>query len=55
MSTTKSLITGKPGSGLSSILFLLTTDDIGVMHARPFLPFIFIPSEPHTPSLHDRL
>ena len=53
MSTTKSLMTGNPGSGLSSILFFLITDEIGVIHANPFLPLMFIPSEPQTPSLHD--
>ena len=55
MSTTRSLITGSPGRGLNSSLFLLITVDMGVIHANPFLPFIFMPSEPHTPSLHDRL
>ncbi|MNV88359.1 hypothetical protein D3C71_1825550 [compost metagenome] len=31
-----------------------TTADSGVMQARPFLPFMFMPSEPQTPSRQER-
>ena len=48
-------ITGKPGSGRITSLSFLTTSDSGVIQAKPFLPFMFRPSEPQTPSRHERL
>ena len=52
MSTMRSRITGRPGSGRSSTgsfnVFRL------VMQASPFRPLMFIASEPQTPSRHDR-
>src|SRR6218665_1498492 len=52
MSTIRSRITGSPGSGLSVIapvrVFML------VRQARPFLPLMFIASEPQTPSRQER-
>src|SRR6188768_1102817 len=52
MSTIRSRMTGRPGSGFRtigsfSVLML-------VRQARPFLPLMFIASEPHTPSRHER-
>src|SRR5262245_41015852 len=48
----RSQITGKPDNGFN-------TNRLGksrnlVIQARPFLPFIFIPSEPQTPSPQER-
>src|SRR5258708_30589944 len=52
MSTIRSRITGSPGSGR------ITTGSLRSasfeMHARPFLPLMFIASDPHTPSRHER-
>ena len=48
MSTIRSRITGSPGSGRSSTGSF--TSFRFVMHASPFLPLMFIASEPHTPS-----
>ena len=48
MSTIRSRITGSPGSGIST-----TGSESSlrlVMQARPFLPLMFIASEPQTPS-----
>src|SRR3970040_1111529 len=51
MSTTRSRITGSPGSGRISIgCFKL---DSGGEQGKPLRPLMFIPSEPHTPSRHD--
>ncbi|MOA27751.1 hypothetical protein D3C78_1486450 [compost metagenome] len=47
-------MTGRPGSGRRTSLLPLTTPDSGVMQARPFLPFMFMPSEPQTPSRQER-
>ena len=46
-------MTGKPGKGRKTT-FLPFNADNGVIHARPFLPFMFKPSEPHTPSRQER-
>ena len=48
-------MTGRPGSGLTSSLFAVTTFETGVMHAKPFCQFIFTPSEPQTPCAQDLL
>src|SRR2546423_2294618 len=52
LSTIRSRITGSPGSGRS------TTGSLSsfrlVMQASPFLPLMFIASEPHTPSRQER-
>ena len=51
MSTTRSRMTGKLGSGRSRTgSFKPRT---GVMHARPLRPLMFMASEPHTPSRQD--
>ena len=44
------------GAGLMQMAFLpfLIASDTGVMQARPLAPFIFIPSEPQTPSRQER-
>ena len=47
-------MTGRPGIGRKVILPLLRTSDNGVTQASPFLPLMFMPSEPQTPSLQDR-
>ena len=52
MSTIRSRITGNPGSGRSSTGSLSSVSR--VMQARPFLPLMFIASEPHTPSRQER-
>ncbi len=48
----RSRITGRPGSGLSTI----TSGSVRMLvrHARPFFPLMFIASDPHTPSRHER-
>jgi hypothetical protein len=48
MSTIRSRTTGRPGSGLSTIV----PGSVRrlVRQARPFLPLMFIASEPQTPS-----
>ena len=53
MSTIRSRMTGSPGSGFRTIGSLSVL--MLVRHARPFLPLMFIASEPHTPSRHERL
>ncbi len=45
-------MTGRPGSGFRMIV--CGSDSMLVRHARPFLPLMFIASEPHTPSRHER-
>ena len=55
MSTIRSFITGNPGNGLISSLFITDTEDTDVIQANPFCPFILTPSEPHTPCPHDLL
>src|SRR5215475_6734360 len=52
MSTNRSRMTGNPGSGFSSIGSLSSASL--VMQASPFLPLMFIASEPQTPSRQDR-
>ena len=56
MSITRSRTTGNPGRGRTTIvpLPLFCNVDKGVIHAKPFLPFMLTPSEPHTPSRHER-
>ena len=43
---------GSPGSGLMTTGSLRSTSL--VVQASPFLPLMFIASEPHTPSRHER-
>src|SRR5690606_14880735 len=51
MSTIKSRMTGMPVSGRRiSTSPPLSASDTRVMQARPFLPLMFMPSDPHTPS-----
>ena len=52
MSTIRSRTTGSPGKGRS--VTFSGRSAILVMHARPFLPLMFIASEPHTPSRQER-
>ena len=44
----------QPGSGRSVSLPRGATSATGVVQARPFLPFMLMPSEPQTPSRHER-
>ena len=53
-STTRSRITGMPGSGRIVRRAPSSTSATGVMQARRFLPLMFMPSEPHTPSRQER-
>ena len=48
-------MTGSPGRGLIESLFDLTVSDKGVIQPSPFLPFMFKPSDPQTPSRQDLL
>src|SRR5207248_5164812 len=48
MSTIRSRMTGRPGNGRSSTGSF--SDLILVVQASPFLPLMFIASDPHTPS-----
>ncbi|MNL62369.1 hypothetical protein D3C87_1863870 [compost metagenome] len=52
MSTIRSRTTGRPGSGRSTMRS--GSSRMFVRQARPFLPLMFIASEPHTPSRHER-
>ena len=52
MSTTRSRITGSPGNGRNCTGSFRSASR--VMQARPFLPLMFIASEPHTPSRQER-
>src|SRR5574343_1305881 len=52
MSTIRSRMTGRPGSGRSSIGCFRSL--MSVRQARPFLPLMFMASEPHTPSRQER-
>ena len=52
MSTIRSRITGSPGSGRSSTGSFSSASL--VMQASPFLPLMFMASEPHTPSRQER-
>ncbi|EKD75258.1 MAG: hypothetical protein ACD_44C00192G0004 [uncultured bacterium] len=45
-------MTGKAGKG--RIVMGVLSEDSGVMHAKPFFPLMFIPSEPQTPSRQER-
>ena len=52
MSTIRSRTTGKPGSGFK----VMTPGKVSMLvkQAKPFLPLMFIASEPHTPSRQER-
>src|SRR5215472_8525738 len=52
ISTTRSLITGKPNIG--SIVTLLPTSRINTLHARRLSPLMRIASEPQTPCAQER-
>ncbi|MNT60993.1 hypothetical protein D3C72_1986070 [compost metagenome] len=54
-STTRSRMTGIPGRGLMiSVLPFPSASATGVMQPRRFLPLMFMPSEPQTPSRQER-
>ena len=53
MSTTRSFITGSPGSGATVIDFLPSWST-RILHASRLRPLISIASEPHTPCAHER-
>ena len=52
MSTMRSRMMGSPGRGLMTTGSFSSTSF--VTHASPFLPLMFIASDPHTPSRHER-
>ena len=53
MSTTRSLITGRPGSGATVILRLPSCSTRSLQASR-LRPLMSIASEPHTPCAHER-
>src|SRR5450631_625442 len=52
MSTIRSRITGNPGNGFKTTVS--GSVRMLVRHASPFLPLMFIASEPQMPSRHER-
>src|SRR5829696_5865824 len=53
MSTTRSLMSGRPGSG-ATVMTFLPSWSTRILHASRLRPLISIASEPHTPCAHDR-
>ena len=53
MSTTRSLTSGRPGSG-ATVMTFLPSWSTRILHASRLRPLMSIASEPHTPCAHDR-